>query len=231
MTNFKTLAVAAAMATAASSASAAEYSFDLAKDGDVAVWDGTSSFSITEGDMTATFTAGAFKDPNVVDDEIVSTSLVGGTIGRYYSGAGVYHNDNDGQHTVDGISSNNNYFDYISISFSYMGELVDVALQSLSFGYVKDGSSFALIGDLSGDGAIGVGDSIIREGAALAPYTFGDAPEGSLFAVAATGGSSFKLHHVVFDYTPPVNEVPLPAAGWMLLAGVGGIFAAKRRKS
>lgn len=27
-----------------------------------------------------------------------------------------------------------------------------------------------------------------------------------------------------------VSTVPLPAAGWMLLAGVGGLFAAKRRK-
>lgn len=231
MNSFKTLAVAASLAAAASSVSAAEYSFDLAKDGDYAVWDGTSSFSISDGDMTATFTAGAFKDPNVVDDEIVSTTLVDGTIGRYYSGAGVYHNDSDAQHTVDGISKYNNYFDYIAISFEYMGEAVDVALKSLSFGYVTQGSTFALIGDHSGDGSIGAGDSIILEGGALSPYVFADAPEGSLFAVAATPHSSFKLHHVNFDYTPPVNEVPLPAAGWMLLAGVGGIFAAKRRKS
>ena len=29
----------------------------------------------------------------------------------------------------------------------------------------------------------------------------------------------------------PVNEIPLPAAGWLLIAGLGGLVAAKRRKS
>jgi hypothetical protein len=32
------------------------------------------------------------------------------------------------------------------------------------------------------------------------------------------------------DVTAPVAAVPLPAAGWMLLAGLGGFAAVKRRK-
>lgn len=234
MTIFNTFVVAGVMALGASSVMAAEYTFDLrhtSYGGDTAVWSGGSSFTITDGDMEATFTAGAFKNPVVNDDIFDSTSLVGGKLERWYSGAGVTHYEGDGQHTVDGINSSGNYFDFISVSFTYMGEVVDVMLTSLDFGYVTAGSDFALIGDLSGDGAIGAGDEILVEAGVTSPYTFGAPPEGSIFAVAAPSDSSWKLRTVGISYVPPMNEVPLPAAGWLLLAGVGGLFAARRRSS
>jgi hypothetical protein len=42
----------------------------------------------------------------------------------------------------------------------------------------------------------------------------------------------WKLKKISVTYTPPPppNVVPLPAAGWMLLAGLGGIAAMKRRR-
>jgi hypothetical protein len=54
------------------------------------------------------------------------------------------------------------------------------------------------------------------------------------FLVGTTSGtwtSTKELSHASVYYRPGTpSPVPLPAAGWMLLAGLGGIAAAKRRK-
>ncbi|MGI9389625.1 MAG: VPLPA-CTERM sorting domain-containing protein [Boseongicola sp.] len=41
--------------------------------------------------------------------------------------------------------------------------------------------------------------------------------------------SAIKIKKIKIDYTPEV--IPLPAAGWLMLAGIGGIAALRRRKS
>ena len=43
-------------------------------------------------------------------------------------------------------------------------------------------------------------------------------------------GASDKLTRPFVFRDNEINEVPLPAAGWMLLAGIGGLAAARRRK-
>lgn len=50
----------------------------------------------------------------------------------------------------------------------------------------------------------------------------------STYAMFGDGVGDSDLDDIVFKIT--VSEVPLPAAGWMLLAGLGGIAAIKRRK-
>ena len=46
-----------------------------------------------------------------------------------------------------------------------------------------------------------------------------------------TAGSGDQLRGTL-DFVPPVSSVPLPAAGWMLIAGIGGlIFFARRRET
>lgn len=43
--------------------------------------------------------------------------------------------------------------------------------------------------------------------------------------------SAFKITSLTVDYTPPPPPpVPLPAAGWMLIAGLGGLAALRRRR-
>jgi hypothetical protein len=53
---------------------------------------------------------------------------------------------------------------------------------------------------------------------------------GSIFGIGAyRDASAFKVKGVSFDIVPPVPEVPLPAAGWMLVAGLGGLAALRRK--
>ena len=45
--------------------------------------------------------------------------------------------------------------------------------------------------------------------------------------------SAFKVSSVTVQYddTPPPSAVPLPAGGWMMLASLGGLLAARRRRN
>ena len=50
------------------------------------------------------------------------------------------------------------------------------------------------------------------------------------FSARNDGAGDFNLN-LADNPDPPVGEVPLPAAGWLLIAGIGGLAAARRRKS
>ena len=39
------------------------------------------------------------------------------------------------------------------------------------------------------------------------------------------------LSHMTIAYIPGTSEIPLPAAGWLLIAGLGGLAVMRRRKS
>lgn len=71
------------------------------------------------------------------------------------------------------------------------------------------------------------------------PVVISDRTTLTAFSYEANGGSLHGSHwrnaensHSYLNIYAHVDvaPVPLPAAGWMLLAGVGGLFAAKRRK-
>ena len=55
--------------------------------------------------------------------------------------------------------------------------------------------------------------------------------EGSLFGIGAQNSHSFfKVKAISFKDVPPPEVIPLPAAGWLLLGGLGGLAALKRRR-
>lgn len=54
---------------------------------------------------------------------------------------------------------------------------------------------------------------------------------GNMFALGAFNWTSgFKVQSITVSYDEP-SEVPLPAAGWLLIAGLGGLAAMKRRSA
>ncbi len=54
---------------------------------------------------------------------------------------------------------------------------------------------------------------------------------GATNVVVSDGGSGDFNLNLTTDPDPNLNAVPLPAAGWMLIAAFGGLAAAKRRKA
>ncbi len=108
-----------------------------------------------------------------------------------------------------------------------------------------DAAAFGLSGSLT-DGTMTISDSVFEEYANVAVVLkAGNATTGGWIAylvesadlvytsIFPTGSDFRDLSHISL-YGSGVNNsmpsVPLPAAGWMLLAGLGGLVAAKRRK-
>ncbi|MGI1661249.1 VPLPA-CTERM sorting domain-containing protein [Palleronia sp. KMU-117] len=61
--------------------------------------------------------------------------------------------------------------------------------------------------------------------------TFDDLLVSDVFGIGASGKyDAFKIKEIVFKDAPP-NVIPLPAAGWLLVAGLGGLAAMRRKKT
>ncbi|MCV6592103.1 MAG: VPLPA-CTERM sorting domain-containing protein [Silicimonas sp.] len=116
------------------------------------------------------------------------------------------------KHTVDGAFKRD---DYLKFSLGY-----DATITRITFSdYGKN--KFVL----SADGA--------KSHEKYGKYTkawMGDVYAGSMFFIGAKHKkSSFKVKSITVDYK--MNVVPVPAAGFLLLAGLGGFAALKRRKT
>lgn len=121
-------------------------------------------------------------------------------------------------HGIDGNWAN----EYLTLSFS-----PEITFKSVTFSYwdSNDDARFYTYNGSGWDYRGGVGSS----GDSIYSYDFFGTYTGSSFAIGASGyNDEWKLRSVAVDYTPPV--VPLPAAGWMLMAGIGGLAAMKRRR-
>lgn len=209
----------------------------------------SNSFTLTVDGLTATFTAGAFTnnlDSSGGNRNITSNGSNGFTIGgpsntlnatddarigRYYGGASVTNSPGDNSHQVD----SSGWSDFITASFSYNGEDVDVAMSSVSFSFFDSRDDFRWGYDLSGDGSYGDGDFLSHREDDNPFSDFGGV-ESSLFMFGAFDKGKkqkdyWKLHAVTVHFEPPTT-VPLPAGGLLLLSGLGVFaFARKRQKA
>lgn len=257
MYRVKTLVASAISILAATSVSAATYTFDLqnlnadnSDPGDPGALTG-NELVITQGDLTGTFTGLYIEDAGYSDGALTGTAIHdANSVARNYTGLGVCNDGpcytDDPYHTVDGASPN--LHDMVQMAFSDVDGLVDVTLVSLTFGWVGDfrygysgtNGSFEIILDDAGFSGIDFGDSLMFSGLAddniieayrsIGLYDLSGISglTGSVFGVKAGDMGSWKLKSVVVDWTVP--EVPLPAAGWLLLAGLGGLAAIRRLK-
>lgn len=233
--------------------------------------DNTFSFDSVVGDETLTgvFTGGYVIGASVdVDDELVAGSFSSDVyVGLYNNGLGVCragegacattHSGAGEPHTVDGATDGTS--DFIEMAF-YLGDtLVDVTLQSLTFGWIGEweyqnsgqwlgfddttGAFEIIVDTLDGGGDLGIGlgdflalsdtvDANLDEDLSRGLYDLsGLNLVDSIFGVTAGDSGSWKLLSATVSFSAPPPEIPLPAAFWLLLGGVGGLMALKRQKA
>lgn len=161
---------------------------------------------------TVTVTAGTYSEN--ISDGTEGAAVVGQWTG-YGLGACSYGGQKgcSESHYVDGWGTN----EFLKFAFGY-----DVTIESIQF---KD------YGDNYFDLTLANGANILdlMYDAAGLFQTTTDAM-GSMFALGAYNWTSgFKVQSITVSYN--TSEVPLPAAGWLLIAGLGGLAAMKRRSS
>lgn len=209
----------------ASAAGAASLTFDLQGSDSINYNALPSSFSLTQGGVTATFDAKAIENVTFNGTHITGGTVHDGHIGRYSGGVGALNSETDSSHTVDGYG----WDDFIEITFDKV-----VTITGISFGFYDKHDYFRILTDTTGDGAIGVGDAY---GDAIRirynnPYSGFAGLATDIFAVGAFGDrDSWKLKSVTVDYTPKPPVVPLPAAAPLLVGAFALLAGLRRRKT
>lgn len=177
----------------------------------------TVDFDLTRGgDVTANSGTSV-----VAESGGISLTITGGApnsatgdVNAWSTGIGML--TDAGRHTIDGRFS-----EFLVLSFS---EAVD--LTSLSFSYADAGDNWSVIsgmtpldaGTMSGDGsASSVHTASVNGGVLATQYLIG------------TNGSASDWK--AFGLSVELAPVPLPASGLLLLAGLGGVAAVRRRRN
>ena len=153
---------------------------------------------------------------NIAANNEINISLLQGV-----EGLGINNNNPDASDDIDGSGSN----DILIFRFEE-----DVTLTQIGFENFFPGDGFVFAQTLTTPNAelfdildLPFDDTDGDEGFFDLNFT------GSIFGIGAVrDGDDFLLSSLTFDVD--VAPVPLPAAGWMLLAGVGGMMSMRRRK-
>ncbi|MGB5871335.1 MAG: VPLPA-CTERM sorting domain-containing protein [Albidovulum sp.] len=196
-------------ATISSGASAATVTFDFTG-GNQGGWQSSLSYALSGVNLSVT--GGTYID---------GFNITGAAQVRSYSGSGLgVRSPNDNNSQIDGSGNN----DAAIFSFSQA-----VTLNAVSFAPNTISGN-----DYFDQFTSNTGTPVLRDLDVLAAstYTFA-APRTALnFAIGAYfSTSAYYIRSITVSFADPTS-VPLPAAGWALLAGLGSIgFIRRRRKA
>lgn len=206
-----------------------------------------------EGTLTGEFTGKYITGAGYSSDTLTGDNVFDADrIERHHNGLGVCNIGNcdvsggDQFHTVDAATNSGETADFVEVSFFQDNAAVDVTLTALTFGWIGSvyndypgttGAFEVLVSDLS-ETDIGLGSLLTYSGIAtinqpgIGGVGVSPLPEladltDNLFGIKAGAGGSWKLLAVTVDFDG-VPEIPLPAAGWLLLGGLGSIAALRR---
>jgi hypothetical protein len=249
---FSVLAAAAAIAVYASAGNAAVYTFDFTDNGHTG-WKSTFSVESEEDstvkvDVTAATYSGDKK--TIYFDDSRAATWQGYGLGVCGNWSTNWKKCLDWDHRVDGMSDNDlaiftldNPLALHSIKFGSFDAFTEVekewvCTKQSKWGWgCKDGyfnitketfyDSFDLFIDLGGGLVYQLSDLV------AGTVSFDGSLVSNMFGIGASGKyDAFKIKEIVFkhDDTPP-PVIPLPAAGWLLIAGLGGLAALRRKKA
>ena len=112
---------------------------------------------------------------------------------------------------------------------------LSVRIDSIRLSYVGDGDRFSVFGYGNGAGASptesATGLSLINGNWSQA-YSGLSLGVGSVFGIGAFGDTdNFLIRRIEFTVVnESLSQVPLPAAGWLMVAGLGGLLGLARRR-
>lgn len=121
------------------------------------------------------------------------------------------------EHFVDGNGAN----EFLKFSFDH-----DVVIESIQFAdYGYGGNYFdLLLADMTDVLDLTYSGAGLFQGAIDAL--------GAMFAIGSYWcDTGFKIQSITVSYNGSPSEVPLPGTAWLLLGGLGGLAATKRRKA
>ena len=213
--------VIAAACFAASSVSAAIIDFD-----ELNAWtDGALSFS--NGSETVNVSAATVGADHSASGHAYVRSITGGGLGVCTGNVSGFKCSGD-DHLADGSGQAEMFI----LDF---GDLY-VKLNGMLLTYLDDDDEYAVFtfgNDKSAEPtAISVGNSL-PDGKWWSWTSGFDVPAASVFGIVALGEKdNFGLKHIGFDVLekPEIAAAPIPAAGLMLVAGLGGLAALRRRR-